>query len=275
MKHGKTSRNGWQRTMMSTGLAAGVAMAFTAGSWAKRGPEVDSVNQTLDTSDANDMANSATASPRDQAIADAEAKMTAAAAKARATYEATPDWTNAMAAYLQARSDYNSALTQANKNLMSNADYAAAVDARDKAEAQLDTLRSNGASGDDIASAAAAAMAARTQVTKMKGPALATDAGVMAAQGKLTAATAALNQQRVQEQAAVDADPDYQAAKKALEDAKGMSDAPPPTSEPSTPPPPAPTPKSHHHKHGGSSNNSSNSNNSNSGNSTNSGNGSE
>jgi hypothetical protein len=243
--------------------AAGIAIAALAlgvalpGALAKqhRGPEVDPVNKTLDTGDANDAVNTPAATAADEAMAKALAAMEVAAGKVRATFEESSDWTTASAAYMEARDDYHAKLKAATAGLSSNPQYAAAVAARDKAETDLDAMRTNGASADQITVAASALMSARSQVTQLQSSVIAGDATVQSAQQAMLSAGAAMDVERAKEKEAIAADPDWQAAKKNFDDAKAQAAAAanspttaPTTDSSSTPAAPPTPPAGRHHR---------------------------
>jgi hypothetical protein len=151
----------------------------------------------------------------------ASAAMAAAAKKARAEYETGADWKTANDNWASARDACNSATANVTIALKTRPDYIAALAARTKAEDDLDALRNSGTATDDQISAAADnAMAARTAVTQIETSAKTNDPTVLDAKAKLAVATAAMADQRNKEELAVEADPDWQAAKKQFDDAK-------------------------------------------------------
>jgi hypothetical protein len=151
----------------------------------------------------------------------AAAAMATAAKKARADYEAGADWKAANDNWASARDTCNTATANVTVALKTRPDYVAAVAAKIKAEDDLDALRNSGTATDDqISVAADNAMTARTAVTQMESSASTTDPTVVDAKAKLAIATAAMADQRNKEELAVQADPDWQAAKKQFDDAK-------------------------------------------------------
>jgi len=151
----------------------------------------------------------------------AAAAMATAAKKARADYEAGADWKAANDKWASARDTCNTATANVTVALKTRPDYVAAVAAKIKAEDDLDALRNSGTATDDqISVAADNAMTARTAVTQMESSASTTDPTVVDAKAKLAIATAAMADQRNKEELAVQADPDWQAAKKQFDDAK-------------------------------------------------------
>ncbi len=152
----------------------------------------------------------------------ASAAMEAADKKVRAAYETGADWKTASDNYTEAHDAYHAATSNLTTALKTRPDYVAAVAAEKKAEDDLDALRNTGtASGDQITAAAENTMNARSAVTKLETSATTSDPTVVDAKAKLTAAAAALADQRKKEDLAVAADPDWQAAKKQYDDAKG------------------------------------------------------
>lgn len=142
------------------------------------------------------------------------AAMTLAEQKVKTKFEASSEWTAAQDGFQKAQSEYNTARATALANLNSNADYVAAKQQSDQAQAAVDALRNNlNSSSDDISAAATASLAANTKLSQMKIDATAADPAVAAAKAALAPATTALSQLRDQEHQAVLADPDYQAAK--------------------------------------------------------------
>ena len=151
----------------------------------------------------------------------ASAAMAAAAKKARAEYEAGADWKTANDNWASARDAVHTASANVAVALKTRPDYVAALAAKTKAEDDLDALRNSGTATDDQISAAADnSMNARTAVTQIEASASSNDPTVLDAKAKLAVAAAAVADQRNKEELAVQADPDWQAAKKQFDDAK-------------------------------------------------------
>ena len=151
----------------------------------------------------------------------ASAAMAAAAKKARAEYETGADWKTANDNWASARDALHTASANVTVALKTRPDYVAALAAKIKAEDDLDALRNSGTATDDQISAAADnSMNARTAVTQIEASAMTNDPTVLDAKAKLAIATAAVADQRSKEELAVQADPDWQAAKKQFDDAK-------------------------------------------------------
>jgi hypothetical protein len=154
-------------------------------------------------------------------IAKAEAAMQAAEHKAKAAFEASDAWTGTQSNLDKAKAGLASARDTAIKSLSSNAAYEQAVAASKKAEADRDALRSSGsATPEQLISAANAVLTSRTAVTKAESDACNADPTVVAANAAVAQANTAMADLRTKERAAVEADPDWQAAKQQLDDAK-------------------------------------------------------
>ena len=151
----------------------------------------------------------------------AQIAMQVAEKKVKTTFEANDDWKTASDSLTQAHTAYNTASANTGANLKANPDYVAAVAAKTKAVADLEALRDSGnATDDQLAAAVTASMNARSAVTKLEHSAKDNDPTIVDAKAKLATATAAMDDQRKKEDAAVQADPDWIAAKKDYDDAK-------------------------------------------------------
>ena len=145
----------------------------------------------------------------------------AAAKKARTEYETGADWKTANDNWASARDALHTASANVTVALKTRPDYIAALAAKIKAEDDLDALRNSGTATDDqISTAADNSMNARTAVTQIETSAMTNDPTVLDAKAKLAVAAAAVADQRNKEELAVQADPDWQAAKKQFDDAK-------------------------------------------------------
>jgi len=151
----------------------------------------------------------------------ASTAMAAAAKKARTEYETGADWKTANDNWASARDALHTASANVTVALKTRPDYIAALAAKIKAEDDLDALRNSGTATDDqISTAADNSMNARTAVTQIETSAMTNDPTVLDAKAKLAVAAAAVADQRNKEELAVQADPDWQAAKKQFDDAK-------------------------------------------------------
>jgi tetratricopeptide (TPR) repeat protein len=156
---------------------------------------------------------------RDAAVVAAEEKLGTVVDRLKAVFEASDDFKKALDNLDQAQSDYEDAVKQASGALASNPDYQAALAKRKAAQDAITEARQNGADDDQIAQLAMDAMAARSAVSKMEKQAGVADPTVKAAKDKLTDAGAAVQKLRDQFQDSLQDNPDWQAAKKELDDA--------------------------------------------------------
>jgi len=166
--------------------------------------------------------NAPPATQPDDPIAKASAAVDAAEKKARELFESGADWKAVTDNYNRAHDAYHMAAANVTAALKTRPDYVAALAAKTKAEDDLDALRNTGtATSDQIAAGADNAMNARTAVTQLEMTATSADPTVVDAKAKLAAAVATLADEHKKEDLAVAADPDWQAAKKDLDDARG------------------------------------------------------
>ena len=207
-------------------ICTGMIVQPTALAKGKKGGGSKAPPQQQQTSDTTSQeTNTPPASQPADPITVATAAMDAAAKKARAAFESGDEWKAANDNCQAARDAYHAASTNVTAALKTRPDYVAAVAAKTKAEDDLDALRNAGATGDQISAAADNAMTARTAVTQIESTASTSDPTVVDAKAKLTAANAALAEERKKEELAVQADPDWQAAKKQYDDAKANAAA--------------------------------------------------
>jgi hypothetical protein len=139
----------------------------------------------------------------------------------RPAFEASPEWTDAQAALTDARAAKKAASDPVLARLHERDDYKAALDARTKAAAHVDQLKSSpSASMSDIALAAKASADAAGVVTKLEAAALDGDEGVRAATAKLADAQAKIPPLEAKFKASVLASPEYTKARQQLEAAR-------------------------------------------------------
>jgi hypothetical protein len=151
----------------------------------------------------------------------AAAAMQKAQKAAIAKFESSPEWTAAATELETDRAAVEAETDVAAASLKADPDYQKALDASAKAEKDLDDQRANaGVTPEEITEAANKAMVARSAVSQMKLEASSKDPKLVADKAKLSKATTAMNELRKGEKAAVEADPDWQAAKKDYDDAK-------------------------------------------------------
>ncbi len=159
-----------------------------------------------------------TSNPAVGEIAKAEADMKAAEAAVRKTFESSPEWTAAHDAVTEAQKNYDTTKEPILASVKNSSDYKTASANVDKAEADM---KAASEAGDGTSTdAASKLLAARQALHSIENSALSNDSNVSAAKDKLTAAVAAVTDLRKKENDAVQADPTWQAAKKALDDAR-------------------------------------------------------
>ncbi|MDP9173708.1 MAG: hypothetical protein M3O30_07560 [Planctomycetota bacterium] len=156
------------------------------------------------------------------AYSKAAAAVEQATTKLRLAYEATSEW---IAAQKQL-ADAQSALEEARKPVIAdlaanNADYAEAVSARDKAQANLDEVKSSpqNATPEVLTPLATEVMQASAKIGKMESDALGVNANYLAAKDGVASALAAINQLKVKFQESLASDADWKAAKDAADTA--------------------------------------------------------
>jgi chromosome segregation ATPase len=143
--------------------------------------------------------------------------LTTATNKLRLAFEQTSDW---IAAKKQL-TDAQGAMTDARKpvlaELAGNSEYATALDARNKAQADLDAVRSNpqDATPEALTPLAAALMEANSKVSKLENDALNANPNYTAAKDSVASAQAAVNALKTKFQESLASDADWKAAKDA------------------------------------------------------------
>ncbi|HZZ44353.1 MAG TPA: hypothetical protein VFE58_15570 [Tepidisphaeraceae bacterium] len=139
----------------------------------------------------------------------------------RTTYEQGDDFQKADAAYKQTQTDYDTAVKAAIEKIKTNPEYTAAVDAKQKAEADQLAARTDNSTPDPAT--ATKVMDARMAVHQLETNAGDADPAAKDAKAKLQAAKDAVNVLRSKFDQTMRTDPDYIAAKKTLDDARAQA----------------------------------------------------
>jgi len=137
--------------------------------------------------------------------------------KLKGEFEASPEYTQALADVKQAQTDYDAAAKEA---LAGNERYTAGVAAQKDLESKLDAARKNSDERASIATLAIDAMNNRMAVRHLEEDACAADPKARDAKTKLKTAQDALSKMRHDFQASLSTNADYAAAKKAVDDAR-------------------------------------------------------
>ncbi|MFI5382267.1 MAG: hypothetical protein ACHRHE_23475 [Tepidisphaerales bacterium] len=140
--------------------------------------------------------------------------------KLRKEFEASASWQSAQADLKAAQAEYDAARAPVLDALRQTPAYAAARDAKDKAEADRNAVVNDPASTTEQRMAAATAVLnAGTAVTKMEAEALAANTKVTAAHEKLIAANNKVQSLEKEFDASIRSNSDWKAARKAVDDA--------------------------------------------------------
>ena len=140
----------------------------------------------------------------------------------RTAYEQTDDFQKADAAVKEAQANYDAAVKAAVEKVKDQPEFAAALENQRKVEDEQFAVRSNpGAKVDP--ELATRVMDARTAVRKLEIQAGDADPAAKEAKAKVLAAKEALNAVRAKLDTAMRSDPDYIAARKAVDDARAQS----------------------------------------------------
>ncbi|HUB25327.1 MAG TPA: hypothetical protein VL992_07845 [Tepidisphaeraceae bacterium] len=158
--------------------------------------------------------------PDPNAVAEARANLNAVEQRLKTEFEASPEYKTAQDNIDAAKAAFDTEKQRVVAGLSDDPDYQAAVQKRKDAEAAIDQAHdSTDVTQDQIADLAQQSMDAKTAVTQMESQAITDDTAASSAKSKLAAATndfAALKQKFAD---SMQANPDWIAAKKQLDDA--------------------------------------------------------
>jgi DNA polymerase II large subunit len=156
-------------------------------------------------------------------IQKANAQLVAVTAKLRAKFEETQDYKDAAAEQQTAHTDYNAAQKSVQESLASNPQYAAALEARKQAEDKLAAARSE--SPETVPQLATEAMKARVAVKDIEKNLGGKDESLVKSKAQMDAADEKVAKLHASFEASMKTDPDYVAAKSALDAARGTKTA--------------------------------------------------
>jgi chromosome segregation ATPase len=156
-------------------------------------------------------------------IQKANAQLTAVTAKLRATFEQSQDFKDTAAEQQQAHADYEAAQKTIADSLANNPQYASAVEERKSAEAKLAAARTE--APENVPQFATEVMHARGAVKDMEKTLGAKNDSLVQAKTKADAADEKVTKLRSAFEASMKSDPDYVAAKSALDAARGIKTA--------------------------------------------------
>jgi chromosome segregation ATPase len=161
-----------------------------------------------------------------KALTAATAKFAEVSKRLAADLEKNPPTSDLAKAFDEARKANEAALEKALVPLRQSPAYQVTLKSAQDAAAQIEAVRKSGAAGpDEIASAAAFARDRESAVKKLEAQVTDADPACQQAQVKLTAAIVTLRDQRAKNDAAVLQNPEYVAAKKAMEEARTAANA--------------------------------------------------
>ena len=168
------------------------------------------------------VANNSSQTP--DAIAQAQANLDAVIRRLTAAFETSAEFKTVLDDVDRSQLAYDAAARPVVANLAENTDYQTAVQQSQDAAKAVDAAReSPDTSEQAISELAKRAQELRAAVIKIKNDALAADPQVQSANAKLAAANAAIRKLRQQFQVSMTNDPDYVAAKLALDQARGQN----------------------------------------------------
>ena len=144
-----------------------------------------------------------------------------------AAFQQTPDWSTAQTNLDGIKSDLDAAKKAAADSLTTNADYQAALAAKQKAADDIAALRASGdATPETLSPLANASLQANIKIRQLQSDLIANDPGIQATADKLTAAQHSLDLLKRDFQNGLSADKDYLADKTAVDVAqKNYDDA--------------------------------------------------
>jgi hypothetical protein len=133
--------------------------------------------------------------------------------------EKSPEMTQALADVKAAQADYDAAAKPALEKVHATAEYKAAADAKVRDQSQIDQLRGTPGNEAQISTLAQDAMTQASTANKLEADAVAKEPSALAAKAKVAAANAKLSELRGQVNGSLTKNPDWIAAKKAVDDA--------------------------------------------------------
>jgi hypothetical protein len=149
----------------------------------------------------------------------AEDNLASVAARVRAESDKSPEMAQALANVKAAEAEYTAAAKPSLEKVQATPEYKAANEARSHDQVQIDQLHGTAGAEAQIAALAQDAMAQASAANKLESDAVAKDPAALAAKAKVTAANAKLGELRGQMNGSLTKNPDWVAAKKALDDA--------------------------------------------------------
>ena len=211
-------RSGLTRLIL-VGTVCVVLAATTSSSFAKKSKS-NSNSKPAQTTPPPPTPTTAPVPDNNNEVAKAEAVLLAAEAKAKRQFESSAQWTTAEDAVSKAQTDAQAANATVGSSMRAQPEYIQASAAVTKAEDKLQQAKDDGGDGSEISTAATELMTARSALGAIQTKAAAADPSVVAASEKLSSAYLAVEQLRKSETVAVQADPDWKAAKQAYNDAR-------------------------------------------------------
>ncbi|HEX8525220.1 MAG TPA: hypothetical protein VF669_23415 [Tepidisphaeraceae bacterium] len=196
---------------VSVHLVAVIALAFSTCAYAAA--------KVADESDALKAPRAMLAAAQ-QEVDQTQRELNAAIDKAKADFEKSSECTDAQSTLKQAQADRDAAVQPILKLVRERDDYKAALEAQKQAAAEVDRLRSSGASSADITAAARKSADASAAVDKLETDAISADDNAKAASKRVTEAGAALAQIRQKLNETVRRSADVQQATQKLDAAK-------------------------------------------------------
>jgi hypothetical protein len=155
------------------------------------------------------------------AVAQAEAALNAVIRRLTAAFESSDKFKAALQDLDQSQLAYDDAVKPVLVDLANNANYQTTIQQSEDTAKAIDAARQSDAPDQNIGDLAQHAMELRMEAAKIKNDALAANPDVVAAKTKLTTAGATLRQLRQDFLTSMKNDPDYIAAKQALDQARG------------------------------------------------------
>jgi hypothetical protein len=156
-------------------------------------------------------------------IQKANAQLQTVTANLRAKFEETQDYKDAAAEQQTTHTDYNAAMKSVQDSLASNPQYTAAVEARKQAEDKLAAARTE--SPESVPQLATESMKARVAVKDIEKTMGGKDEALVKSKAQMDAADEKMAKLHAGFEASMKTDPEYVAAKSALDAARGIKTA--------------------------------------------------
>jgi len=210
--------------MVACGLLLGVLVCFPITAWArgnhKAGKNSNSNSTAAPANTAAVNAAQTQVTDAEDALANAQSALQAVTGPLKAAFEASPEMTAAISEVDNATAAQNAAMASLDASLANDVNYQAALKKKTDASTQLESLRNSGASQDQIAAAALEVLNCGTEVNRIRAAAQASDPQLAKTRIALSAANEKVLALRQQFQNGLPNNPQWAAAKKAVDDAQ-------------------------------------------------------